>query len=115
MKNKRDFLIYDAYCDFCYGLAGFLHTHLNVHTVPSYMVRLKAEGLERNVINRDVHFVVFNKNIPKVYHGAEAAVRVIGIRFPFVIYLYYIPVIRQLIQAFYFIVKKLRKHLGNLF
>lgn len=113
MRKKQDYLIYDAYCDFCYKVAEVLHKHLNVHTVPSYMVRLKAEGLERETIKHDVHFVVFTKNVPKVYHGAEAAIRVLAIKYRFLIALYAIPGIRQLIKGLYYLVKKSRKFLSK--
>jgi len=113
MRKREDFLIYDGYCAFCTGLAGRLNRHVGIKIVPSHYVRLKAPGLERDTIEYNVHYVKFNGEEIKVYHGTEAAVRTIGIKHKFVIWLYYIPVIRQLIQVFYFLMKKSRKYLSK--
>jgi predicted DCC family thiol-disulfide oxidoreductase YuxK len=117
MRNRKreDFLIYDGFCAFCTGLAGRLNKHLGIKIVPSHFVRLKAPGLERETIEYNVHYVKFINGEIKVYHGTEAAVRVLGIKYKFLVWMYYIPVIRQLMQAFYFLTKKSRKYLSNLF
>jgi predicted DCC family thiol-disulfide oxidoreductase YuxK len=119
VKNKKssqpkvsgECLIYDSSCAFCTGLAGYFHRRWGVRIVPNNMTG--NTKLEKKLIQKDVHYIIYNKtdNSYVMYDGAEAAVRMIGKKYPVLIWLYYVPVIRQLIQFLYWIVKKLRKYL----
>jgi len=112
MRKKENFLVYDASCAFCTGLAGYFHSKWQIKIVSNDN---RINNIDKDIIKKDVHFVCFVDETVLVYHGAEAAVRMVGTKYPILIRLYGIIGIRQLIQLFYWIVKKLRKHLGNLF
>lgn len=112
MGKRENFLVYDATCAFCTGLAGYFQSKWKVKIVPN---NVPVNYIDKKTIKRDVHYVVFNENGYVVYHGAEAAIMMAGKEYPILVLLYSIIGIRQVIQAFYWIVKKSRKYLRNLF
>ena len=111
--KKESYLIYDSSCAFCTGLASYFQRKWNIKIVPNTSVT----GKNKELIKKDVHFFDLDEknNEYKLFSGAEAAVRMIGRKYKFLIFLYSIFGIRQLIQSFYWIVKKSRKYVGNLF
>lgn len=105
-SKKENFLVYDASCAFCTGLAGFFHRKLGIKIVPNDVT---INYLAKETIQKDVHFVIFENGKLLVFHGAEAAVRMVGQKYGILIKLYKVIVFKQLFNVFYWIVKKLRK------
>lgn len=115
MKRKREvYLIYDASCVFCSSLAGYFSHNWKMKVLPNTYSSLKWD---KELIKKDVHYFCLDKenNEYRLFSGAEAAVRVIGEKYPLIIKVYSIIGFKQSIQALYWTLKKLRKHLGNLF
>jgi len=105
-SKKENFLVYDASCAFCTGMAGFFHRKLGVKVVPN---NIQVSYLDKETIQKDVHYVVFENGKPIVFHGAEAAVRMVGQKYGILIKLYKVIGFKQFFQISYWIVKKLRK------
>lgn len=95
--KKKQHLIYDDQCAFCTGIASLFHRWTYITIVPLSMCREKDKRL---------HFIdngVF-------YYNAEACLHVLA-EIPFLgilAYVYFWP-IKYIFDAFYFIIKKLRK------
>lgn len=95
-KNRK-YIIYDYSCPFCTGIAQYFEKNWDIEIVGK--------------VFKDVHYV----DGKIMYDGAEAIIRVLGTRYPVLISLYGIMIFRIMFKSIYWIVKKLRKHLGNLF
>ncbi len=109
---RRNFIVYDANCFFCVGLAKYFKNNWNIKIVPNNKT---CKYISEKDIKRDVHFVSFCGKKVKIYHGAEASIRILGVKYPFFICIYKIPILKQLIKICYLIVKKSRKYLKKLF
>jgi len=114
MKKRDSYLIYDASCDFCTGLANYFKRKWKIRIAPNTM---EYPPYDRQLISKDVHYECFDKESGeyRLFSGPAAAVRVVGEKYPLIIKVYSIIGFKQIIQALYWILKKSRKHLGNLF
>lgn len=120
---KMHTLIYDASCPFCYTLAHWFKDHYKIKIVSNQRVVAKRLGVPKWMlgdIKRDVHLVE-DINDPtagiwehgkRVFHGADAATRLLSINYPFIWTLYSFKPAGWCFQAAYFTLKKIRKHLS---
>jgi predicted DCC family thiol-disulfide oxidoreductase YuxK len=106
-------LVYDPSCSFCVGLAERLGKDYDIEIMPNDHPKLPAY-VNRNEVGRDVHYFLQYRRMnltPLKYTGAQAAIEILSIKHPRLASICRLPVIRQLLGALYFIVKKSRKFL----
>ena len=117
-------LVYDSSCPFCDTLAHWFKDHYKIKIVSNQRASAKRLGVPRWMlgdIKHDVHLVE-DINDPtagiwehgkRVFHGADAAARLLSINHPFVWTLYSFKPAALCFKSAYFILKKIRKHLYN--
>jgi predicted DCC family thiol-disulfide oxidoreductase YuxK len=103
-------LIYDSSCPFCAGLATRLKRAYGVDILPNDSKQLPS-FVNREAVKKDVHLIRKRKNLTAIYTGVEAAVEIVSHKHPVVAKLYSLPIIKQMAQILYYIVKKIRKYL----
>ena len=122
MNNKIYILVYDDTCSFCTYLAHRLQNidYDNIFLSPSSnggdpIFGRYPKGFEKNVRLIVMYEPVSLYNNYKIYVGAEAAIELLSLKWPLVRTIYHIPVLKQLIDLGYFLIKKARKYLAYFF
>jgi len=109
--TPQRFLVYDYDCDFCSTLAGMCAYHFDIKIVSNQDATKFYPFLDKEKIDRDVHYVVIVSKSIMIYTGAEAINRILGCKIPFLIGFYNHPFYKFLFNCCYNIVKKVRKFL----
>jgi predicted DCC family thiol-disulfide oxidoreductase YuxK len=105
---KKAILIYDSSCPFCSGLAKRLKKHIGIKIVPNHQCKIR--GIQA-AIKRDVHLVIPHGKGMFIYSGADAAAKVLSLKYNFIWSLYNFGLCKASFRALYFILKKSRKYL----
>ena len=119
---KKYTLIYDNSCPFCYTLAHWFRDNYKIKIVSNQRVSAKKFGLPKWMlgdVKKDVHLIEdindptagIWKHGKRVFHGADAAARLLSIRYPFVWTLYSFKPAGLCFKLSYFALKKIRKYL----
>lgn len=115
-------LIYDKSCPFCSSLAHWFKDHYNIKIVSNQRVNQRNLGVPKWMlgdIKHDVHLVE-DINDPtagiwehgkRVFHGADAAARLLSINHTFIWTLYSFKPAGLCFKVSYIMLKKLRKYL----
>ncbi len=111
-------LVYDETCPFCYTLAYWFRDNYKIKIVSNQKVK-KDIGVPRAMLKRDVHLVIKVgqpsdgkwREARMVLHGADAAARLLAIRYPFIWKIYKVKPLELCFKSAYFILKKIRKYL----
>ncbi len=115
-------LVYDASCPFCSTLAKWFKSKYNIKIVSNKRASAKKLGVPGWMlgdIDRDVHLIEdindpragIWKHGKRVFHGADAAARLLSINHPFIWTLYSFKPAGFCFKVSYFVIKKLRKYL----
>jgi predicted DCC family thiol-disulfide oxidoreductase YuxK len=84
-KNPKSFLIYDANCHFCINIAHFLKDFVvieNLTIVPNTSKKCLSlhKNITRQVIQKDVHLVIFESKTSTIYSGSDAVSKVMSLK-----------------------------------
>ena len=111
-KNQIDqgILIYDATCSFCSGLASRLENSYGVTILPNDSKKLPS-FINKSTVKRDVHFIRRRRKMTATYTGVDAAIEIVATKHPLIAGTCRFPIVRQVLGALYFVVKKSRKYL----